>query len=56
VKEEKDSKVKIIKFEDLEKIGKENKTESEKPTKDDVAVLMYTSGSTGTPKGKMNES
>jgi long-chain acyl-CoA synthetase len=39
------NKLKIIQFEELEKIGeKAKKHELTRPTKDDIAVIMYTSG------------
>ncbi|OWB57671.1 hypothetical protein B5S28_g3635 [[Candida] boidinii] len=45
--------IKIISYEDVIQLGKENAKEIDvhPPKADDLACIMYTSGSTGTPKG-----
>lgn len=43
--------LKVLSFEELEALGKENPADPIPPTPEDLACIMYTSGSTGTPKG-----
>lgn len=43
--------LKVISFDELLKLGQDNPSDPNPPTKDDLALIMYTSGSTGTPKG-----
>jgi long-chain acyl-CoA synthetase len=45
--------VQLISQEEVIELGKEKPVAVNRPTPDDIAVLMYTSGSTGTPKGVM---
>lgn len=40
----------IASFGEVEKLGKESPAEPSMPSKNSVAVVMYTSGSTGLPK------
>ena len=40
----------VASFSEVEKLGKENPVESNLPSKNAIAVIMYTSGSTGLPK------
>ena len=48
-------KVEVLTMEEVEGKGKRSPRidNYERPTKDDLAIIMYTSGSTGTPKGAM---
>ncbi|KAH7121221.1 hypothetical protein B0J11DRAFT_491218 [Dendryphion nanum] len=43
--------IKVMSFEELVQLGKENPAEPVPPSAEDLACIMYTSGSTGTPKG-----
>ena len=43
--------IRIISFDELLKLGKEQPAEPVPPKAEDLACIMYTSGSTGTPKG-----
>lgn len=43
--------IKIISFNEVVRLGKENPCDAHPPKPDDLAFIMYTSGSTGTPKG-----
>ncbi|KAJ3343200.1 long-chain fatty acid-CoA ligase [Entophlyctis luteolus] len=44
---------KVISLDELQALGELNPTDPVPPSKEDLAVIMYTSGSTGTPKGVM---
>jgi len=48
-----DGGVKLLSFDDVIALGKDNVTPFSPPTPDHLAVIMYTSGSTGKPKGVM---
>jgi len=43
--------LKVMSFDELEKLGVENPADPIPPSPEDLACVMYTSGSTGTPKG-----
>ena len=43
--------LKILSFDDLVTLGKENPVDPVPPAYEDLCCIMYTSGSTGTPKG-----
>jgi long-chain acyl-CoA synthetase len=43
--------VKLVPFSEVLSLGNKSEIAGVPPTKDDIAIIMYTSGSTGTPKG-----
>lgn len=43
--------LKVISFDELVQLGRDNPADPIPPKADDLACIMYTSGSTGTPKG-----
>ena len=43
--------VKVLKYDDLRRLGEENPIAPTPPTREDLCCIMYTSGSSGTPKG-----
>ncbi|KAJ3132832.1 long-chain fatty acid-CoA ligase [Physocladia obscura] len=45
--------LKILTLDELEVLGASNPHDAIPPSKEDLAMIMYTSGSTGTPKGVM---
>lgn len=43
--------VRVLKYEDLRKLGEDNPVEPVPPSREDLCCIMYTSGSSGAPKG-----
>ena len=43
--------IRLIKYDELKKLGEENPTEPVPPGPEDLACIMYTSGTSGAPKG-----
>lgn len=43
--------IKVLKYEDLRKLGEEDPVDAMPPKSEDLCCIMYTSGSDGTPKG-----
>ena len=43
--------IKVLKYEDLRRLGEENPIDADPPNADDICCIMYTSGSGGPPKG-----
>jgi long-chain acyl-CoA synthetase len=44
-------RLKVVSWDELMELGKNNPVEPVLPDKEDLCCIMYTSGSTGTPKG-----